>query len=61
MFYIKRKATGKTFAEVGREDWLDAILWNLPDGVYGIEDSGHNEIDTAVVTGGRVTCAKCAK
>jgi hypothetical protein len=58
MFYITRKATGKVVAQVGRKDWLDAVLWNLPAGVYGIEDSDGNEVNVATVKAGRVAFAK---
>ena len=49
MFYVRRKATGKLYAEVGRADWLDTVLWNLPTGVYAIEDSEGTEVNTAIV------------
>ena len=58
MFSIKRKATGKVVARVDRERWLEAVLWNMPNGVYAIEDSRGNEIRAAVVRGGRITFAK---
>jgi len=58
MMTIIRKKTGEAVAWDVPADSLDTVLWAMPSGVYGIEDSEGNEINTAVVKCGRVAYAK---
>ena len=60
MFRILRKMTGKVVARNVPEESLESHLSALPPGVYGIEDSGGNEVSIATVKCGKLAWGRVA-